>query len=153
MPNETLIQQLETLREIYTQQQKVAATLQTTFKAVTDAQNKTRKALNEYSVQNSGADISTAQNTFQALRLKEDTIDPLLPGLRREIKTLTSLSGALKDAGVALRSEPVDVVKLDGSGDTLTDARAVVLLKKQTQHTLMHIVPLRKAQRLARKTP
>ena len=113
MPNETLIQQLETLREIYTQQQKTASVLQTAFKSVIDAHNKTRKALSDYSVQNTGSDARQSHETFTNLRLKEDAIDPLVPNLRREIKTFAALTNALKDAGTALRSEPVDVVKLD----------------------------------------
>ena len=36
MPNETLITQVETLRETYAQKQRAAASLQTTLKAVTD---------------------------------------------------------------------------------------------------------------------
>lgn len=122
IPNETLIQSLDTLREIYTQQQKAAATLQTTFKAFTDSQSKIRKALTDYSTQNTGADVQSAQETFTGLRLKEETIDPLLPTLRRETKTLTALTTALKDASAALRIEPVDVGRLDKANTILQNA-------------------------------
>jgi hypothetical protein len=122
MHNETLIHNLETLRDTYTQQQKTATVLQTTFKAFADSQNKTRKALSDYDSQNTGTDISRASETFTTLRLKEDTIDPLLPSLRREIKALSALVSALKDTVTALRSEPVDVVKLDKASTTLQTA-------------------------------
>ncbi len=132
MPNEMLIQQLETLRDLYNQQQKAATVLQTTFKAVTDAQNKTRKALSDYSTQNTGTDIGAAQDTFTRLRLKEETIDPLLPNLRREIKTLTAFTSALKDAAVALRTEPVDVGRLD---------KALAILQSASQANIQAVVP------------
>lgn len=122
MPNEALIQSLEQLKDIYSQQQKSATVLQTAFKAFTDSHNKTRKALSDYKAQNTGTDASHAQEIFATLRLKEETIDPLLPGLRREVKTLAALVGALKDISTALRSEPVDVVKLDKAVTTLQTA-------------------------------
>src|SRR5438552_8800208 len=113
MPNETLIDQLDTLRETYAQRQKAAAGLQTALKAVTNAQAKAQKALRDFSAQDAGVDVSDAQAAFAQTRLKEDAIDPLLPDLRRELKSLAALTGALKDATTALRSEPVDVVRLD----------------------------------------
>jgi len=131
MPNEALIQQLETLRDTYNQQQKAAAVLQTTFKAVTDTQNKVRKALSDYSAQNTGADVNQANETFATLRLKEDTIDPLGPNLRREIKTLASLTTALKDAATALRGEPVDVVRLD---------KALTILQTASQQNIQAVL-------------
>ena len=45
MPNETLINQLDSLREVYLQQQKTAAALQKIFKAVTETQSKAQKTL------------------------------------------------------------------------------------------------------------
>jgi hypothetical protein len=122
MPNETLIQTLDALRETYTQQQKAAATLQATFKALTDTQTKVRKALTDYNIQNTGADVRSAQEIFAGLRLKEETIDPLLPALRRETKTLAVLTAALKDASTALRMEPVDVGRLDKATTALQSA-------------------------------
>ena len=124
MPNETLIGQLDVLREDYLQQQKAATALQKTFKIVTDTQNKAQKALFDYAAKNTGLDVSSAQETFSQLRLKENTIDPLLPDLRRELKLLAGLTASLKDASVALRSEPVDVTRLDKAVAVLQSARS-----------------------------
>jgi len=132
MPNETLISQLDTLYTAYLQQQKTAAVLQKTLKAVTDTQSKAQKILRDYSVQNTGADISAAQETFAQLRLKEDTIDPLLPDLRRELKTLAALVGSLKEAAAALRSEPVDVTRFD---------KAITHLQAAKQPDIAALIP------------
>ncbi|MCK6576729.1 MAG: hypothetical protein L6Q98_01350 [Anaerolineae bacterium] len=113
MTNEPLISQLDSLCSITLQQQKAAAALQKALKAVTDVQSKAQKTLRDYSAQNTGADIGTAQETFGQMRLKEEVVDPLLPDLRRELKALTALSSALKEAATALRSDPVDVTRLD----------------------------------------
>ncbi|MEO8392066.1 MAG: hypothetical protein ABI700_03650 [Chloroflexota bacterium] len=132
MLNETLISQLDDLREAYIQQQKAAASLQKTLKAVTDTQSKAQKSLRDYGAQNTGVKISGAQSTFGQLRLKEDTIDPLLPDLRRELKTLTGMISALKDASAALHSEPVDIVRLD---------KAMALLQTVQQHNILDLLP------------
>jgi hypothetical protein len=113
MPNEPLIQQLELLRDNYTRQQKAASALQAALKNVTNVQNRIQKAFSQYVEQNSGVDVNNAQTVFANDRLKEDAVDPLLPDLRRELKGLAAISGALKDALSALSSEPVDVVRLD----------------------------------------
>lgn len=110
MPNDTLINRLDTQRENYLQQQKSITTSQTAFKAFVDATGKIQKALNNY---NAAVNVQSAQETFAGLRVKEEVIDALLPDFRRELKTVTVLAGALKSAAQALRSEPVDVVKLD----------------------------------------
>jgi hypothetical protein len=132
MPNDTLITQLDQLREVYTQQQKAAATLQTMLKTIIAAQSKTQKALMDYSAQNTGLDVGPTQETFADLRLKEEAIDPLLPDLRRELKMLASLTGALKDSAAALRSEPADVVRLD---------KAVILLQGTPQQDIATLLP------------
>lgn len=128
MPNENLITQLDRLRDAYIQQQKAITSVQAAFKATTDAQNKILKALKDY---NAAVDISVAQNAFAQSRLKEEVIDPLLPDLRRELKTLTTVIGALKDSSVALRSEPVDVIKLD---------KGVSLLRASNQQNLVDLL-------------
>ncbi len=132
MSNETLINQLNQLREIYIQQQKAAATLQTTLKNITTAQSKTQKAFLDYIAQNAGVDVHPVQETFASLRLKEMVVDPLLPDLRRELKMLTALTGALKDAVAALRSEPVDVVRLD---------KAIIILQGMQQQDVAALLP------------
>ena len=129
MPNETLITQLDELRDSYVQQQKAITAVQAAFKANTDAQNKTLKALKDY---NAAVDISAAQDAFAQSRLKEEVIDPLVPDLRRELKTVTTVIGALKDASVALRGEPVDVIKLD---------KGVSLLRASNQQNLGDLLP------------
>lgn len=123
MPNQTLLDQLDRLRETYTQQQKTTAALQTAFKAVTNAHGKAQKVLREYSTQNGPLAVENAQDAFAGLRLKEETIDPLVPELRREVKNLATLVAALRDAAIALRAEPVDVVRLDRARTLLLTAR------------------------------
>jgi hypothetical protein len=126
MPNETLITQLDTLRETYAQQQKAVAALQAAFKGVTNANSKAQKALRDLGALSSGVSsdgLNGAQAAFSESRLKEEAIDPLLPDIRRELKSLATLTGALKDAASALRTEPVDVVRLDKALATLETAK------------------------------
>ena len=132
MPNETLISQLSTLRDVYLQQQKTASALQKSLKAVIDAHGKVQKTLRDYAAQNTDADIGSAQEAFAQLGLKENTIDPLLPGLRSELKTLALVISALKDAAAALRSEPVDVVRLD---------KALAYLQTSRQPDIVDLIP------------
>jgi len=129
MTNETLILQLDELREKYSQQQKSIAAVQAAFKATTDSQNKTLKALSDY---NAAVDINTAQDAFAQLRLKEEIIDPLLPDLRRELKGVTTIIGALKDVSMALRGEPVDVIKLD---------KGITQLRTANQKNISDLLP------------
>lgn len=132
MPNETLITQLNQTLELYTQQRKAATALQSTLKAFTAAQNKTQKTLQDYSIQNTGVDVNPVQETFANLRLKETAVDPLLPDLRRESKLLATLTTALKEAAAALRSEPVDVVRLD---------KALAVLQTASQPDILNLLP------------
>jgi len=112
MPNDYLIDQIDTLYNALLQQQKSATALLASFKAATDAQAKIQKALTD-PAQASNAVVQNAQTTFVQLRLKEDTIDPLVPDLRRELKVLTTIVTGLKDCGIALRTDPVDVARFD----------------------------------------
>lgn len=113
MPNQTLIEQLDSLRESALQQQKTAAGLQGKLKNITKAQAQAQKALTDYASQNAGVDVKGAQKAFSSARLKEDAVDPLMPGLRKEATTLAKLAASLRDASTALGSHPVDVVRLD----------------------------------------
>lgn len=113
MTNDTLLEQLDTLRETYTQQQRAVTALQAALKGVLGAHGKAQKALRDIVAQNVQVDVGAAQEVFADARLKEEAVDPLLPDLRRTLKNLTSLTGALKDAASALRTQPVDVVRLD----------------------------------------
>ena len=132
MPNETLINQVDTLRETYAQKQRAAATLQTALKAVTDAHGKAQRVLRDFGAQNVGIDVNGTQQAFAQARLREEAIDPLLPDLRRNLKSLAALTGALKDAGAALRAEPVDVVRLD---------KAIATLQTARQQEILDVVP------------
>lgn len=108
MPNETLIEQLESLREGYTRQQKKAANMQGVLKAAAKFQSRIQKASADYKETNTAIDPSGLSQI-----INREAIDPLLPGLRREIKAFAPVVVALKTAASALRSEPTDVVRLD----------------------------------------
>jgi len=123
MPNDALISELERLREIYSQRQKATNNLLATLKGTTAALGKTNRILREYADLNPTTDITKVQQSFSAAGLKEEVIDPLLPSLRRDLKTQTSLAGALKDAVAALRGDSVDVIKLSHAYATLQGAK------------------------------
>ncbi|MDX1993207.1 MAG: hypothetical protein SF029_12510, partial [bacterium] len=132
MPNETLIQQIETLRETYTRQQKSALGLQAALKTRLDSQSRLQKALADYGEQNTGVDVAEVQSTIEQSRLKEDIIDPLLPQLRRELKVFAVVVNALKDAASALRVDPIDVVRLD---------KAINALGTVQQQSIINLLP------------
>ncbi len=132
MPNEPLLNQLTQLTESCTQRQKRANALQAAFKLVTDAHSKTLKVLRDYADQDTTVDVRSAQDGFAAVRIKEETIDPLLPDLRREIKTLATLIAALKESATALRAEPVDVVRLD---------KALTALQPSKEQAVLDLIP------------
>jgi len=115
MPSDALINDLEQLRETYTQRQRATNGLMTALKGATGAVGKANRSLRDYTDQAPSATngaLAQAKATLGTLRLKDDIVDPLLPELRREVKTVSSLASALKDALSALRAESVDVVRL-----------------------------------------
>lgn len=114
MPDAALISALEELREGYVQRQKLTANLLAALKGATGALSKAGKMLREYVERNPGnaEGAVRAMETLAATRLRDEAIDPLLPGLRREAKLLTTQAVALKDASAALRAETVDVIRL-----------------------------------------
>ena len=125
MPTDSLISTLESLRDTYSGRQRATNNLLTALKGSTGALTKAGRALNDYAVQETsldGARLAQAQEVFGTLRLREAT-DPLVPDLRREVKTLTTLVGALRDALAALRGETVDVVRLGRAYNVLQAAR------------------------------
>jgi len=127
MPNDSLIGELERQRDLYSQRQRATNSLLTALKGTTTALVKAGRTLNDYAEQNSSLNptaLAQAHQAFGALRLKEEAVDPLLPDLRREAKTLTGLVSALKDALAALRGESVDVVKLGHAYAALSAVRA-----------------------------
>lgn len=128
MPNESLISGLEQAQELYSQRQKSANKLERTLKDAVAVLAKTNRSLGEYGEQNSAtppAALPQAQQFVAGLRLREEALDPLGPDLRREVKALTGLSSAIKDALVALRAEPVDVVRLGRALAALRASRLV----------------------------
>ena len=132
MPNQTLLEQLDNLRDAYVQQQRAVAGLQATLKAVTNTHSKAQKALRDFPAHKVGIEVSNVQEALARTRLKEESIDPMLPDLRRELKNQATLAAALKDVTSALRSEPVDVVRLD---------RAITSLQAFKQQDVQEIVP------------
>jgi hypothetical protein len=122
MPEQSLLDALDALRERYMQRLKTANTLFTALKATSGALNKTNKALLEYAELNTAADLSKIQDALLKLEtahMKEELSDPLLPDLRREIKLLSEFVAALRDALAALRVENIDVVRLSRACSTL----------------------------------
>jgi hypothetical protein len=127
MPNDLLIGELERLRDLYSQRQRATNSLLAALKGTIGALTKASRSLNDYAEQNSSPNLpalAQAQQTFAGLHLREDAIDPLLPDLRREAKTLTGLVAALKDTVAALRGETVDVIKLGHASTALNAVRA-----------------------------
>jgi hypothetical protein len=122
MPDDSLLNELEQLRDSYSQRQRATNSLLTVLKGTTSALGKANRTLNDYSDQNNNlnpAALAQARQAFGALRLKDEAIDPLLPDLRREVKALSGLVATLKDTLAALRGEIVDVVKLGHAYDAL----------------------------------
>ena len=161
MPNDSLINALESLRETYSQRQRTTNSLLAALKGTTSALNKASRTLTEYAAQNpnaNGAGLLEAQQALTqeapALRLKDDVIDPLLPDLRREAKTLAALVTALRDALAALRGETVDVVKLGHAYQALQTGAQRARLQDGTLDALMPdlLQELQQAQRTLGET-
>ena len=127
MPNEPLLNQLTQLTEGYTQRQKRAAALQAAFKFVTDAHSKTSRFLRDYADQDTTVDVARPGRLRPGAPQGRDH-RPLLPDLRREIKTLATLIAALKESATALRAEPVDVVRLDKALTALQPSKEQAVL-------------------------
>ena len=126
MPNDSLLGELEHLRDSYSQRQKATNSLLTSLKGTTSALGKASRTLNDYSDQHSNlnpAALAQARQAFGTLRLKDEAIDPLLPDLRREVKALSGMVAALKDTLAALRGEIVDVVKLGHAYNALNGVK------------------------------
>jgi hypothetical protein len=127
MPNETLLSELELLRERYAQRQKATSAAITTLKGASAALAKAERALRAYAEQNGviGPDaLDRARQVLNGARLKEDAVDPLSPDLRRELKSQSSVAAALKDALSALRAESTDVIRLEHALAGLRAAKA-----------------------------
>jgi hypothetical protein len=114
MPIESLLVDLDRLRDEYTQRQKRAGNAQAALKATTSALTKAERALRNFNetAESRSAAAEQALQSIVTLRMKEDVVDRVAPDLRRELKTATTIASALKDAQLALRAEPIDVVRL-----------------------------------------
>lgn len=132
MPNESILLQLTQLTDGYALRQKRANAVQAAFKLTTDAQSKALKALRDYAEQETTVDVQSAQAAFARVRVKEDGIDPLTPDLRRELKSLAALIAALRESAIALRAEPVDVVRLD---------KALAIIQTSKEPALAEVMP------------
>lgn len=118
-----LVTQLEAVRDVYAQRQRTTTGLITSFQALNKAYGKAQKTLRDYAdiPAISTEALNKAIATFAATHLKEEASDPLLPELKREVKSLTHVLGALKDAISALRSNPIDIFKLGKGYQALTN--------------------------------
>lgn len=132
MPNESLLTHLIQLNEALALRQKRANAVQSAFKLATTTHNKTIKALRDYAEHDTTVDVNAAQEAFARVRVREEAIDPLTPDLRREIKALATLNAALKESATALRSEPVDVARLD---------KALTALQASKEQAVVEIIP------------
>jgi hypothetical protein len=112
-----LIDDLDHARGIYAQKQRAASGLLVGIKNVSSALNKAGRALDELIQINTELDAETLARAVDGLQsisqTKEQSIDAVLPGLRREAKRLAGLVAALRDSMTALYTDPVDVVRLD----------------------------------------
>jgi hypothetical protein len=115
MSIESVVNELDRLRETYTQRQKLAANTQAALKGAAGALTKAERTVRIYTEQTGSQQdrsFDQARTTLAGMRMKEDVIDLVMPDLRREIKASTVIAAALKDAVTALRAEPIDVVRL-----------------------------------------
>lgn len=116
MSDQTLMNALTDLLDIYTQRSRATGNLIAGLKGVNSTINKTNRTLGEYANQNTNLDealLAQAQQAFDDLHFKDDISDLLMPDLRREANALGAQIGALKEAAAALQGDIVDVIKLD----------------------------------------
>jgi hypothetical protein len=126
MSNASLLATVEQLQESYTQQHRALKTLLGAFKNTGSTLGKVNRALRDYVAQLPDAppeSVEGAQQAFAGLQLKDEILDPVSADLRREVKLVSALETALKDAANALRGEAVDVVRL-GHAVAALQARA-----------------------------
>jgi hypothetical protein len=115
MAHDTLINELEFVRDIYSYRQKAATGAQTALQAIPTMLTKTERALRAYAEQagtNAPEALEPARQALADARLKESVVDALLPDVRREMKAQATVLSAIKDALTALRGESVDIIRL-----------------------------------------
>ena len=74
------------------QRLRAANTVLTTLKGATGALTKANRALNDYADEfdgNGDGALTSARQSLNGLRLREEVVDPLAPALRREARALT----------------------------------------------------------------
>jgi len=123
MIDSELISSLEALRDTYTKQQKTASGLLATLKNTQSMLNKTDKALADYASAQVGEMLQMVQQTMGGYHFKENVVDPLRPELQRQVKQLTALSAALKDALNAVQGDSIDVIRLGKAYTTLQSSK------------------------------
>jgi len=123
MNNSELVTQLEAVRDMYAQRHRTTTGLITSFQNLHKIFAKAQKTLRDYAeIPAMSTDaLNRAIATFASIHLKEEASDPLLPELKREVKSLTHLLSALKEAISALRSDPIDIFKLGKGYQALTN--------------------------------
>jgi hypothetical protein len=127
MPSDVVIGDLIGLRDAAMQRLRAATSLMTALKGTSGALGKTSRLLNDYAAQkgdSASPALYGAREAFGTLRLRDEAIEPLVLDLRREVKMLTGLTTALKEALAALQGEAVDVVKLGRAYHALQSANA-----------------------------
>jgi hypothetical protein len=124
MPIDSLLVELDRMRDEYAQRQKRAGNVQATLKAAAGGVAKAERALRSFNELGAARSVASeqAQQSIAALRIKEEVVDRVAPDLRRELKAASTIASALKDAQLALRADPIDVVRL---------GRAVGMLQAQ----------------------
>lgn len=116
MPDQSLIDDLNTLLEVYVQRRRATDTLLRNLKGANNALTKARRALDDYAEQNTNLDealVIRPQQALESFNFKEDVFDVLQLDLRRESKELANQVKALRDTIAALQGEMVDLIKLD----------------------------------------
>lgn len=116
MPNQSLIERLEELLEIYSQHRRSTDGLLRGLKGANNTLNKVNRALNDYIEQNTNLDsqkLTVVQQKVESIQFKDDVSDVLQLDLRRESKALANQIKSLRDAIAALQDDLVDLIKLD----------------------------------------
>jgi hypothetical protein len=112
MPDETLLNSLQALRDEYAQRTKAAKKVLTVLKGKTSAFGKIQQALGEFEAVNNGADLSALGQVQDAFTAAQAPIAGLTAGTGRDEKLFTKLVSALKGIQAALETTPVDINKL-----------------------------------------
>lgn len=119
MRDSELVDSLDALRVTALQRLKSANTLLASLKLVNTAQSKTLKALTDYSERTPSPDSSVALGETLAQSPLKTGAETLTAELKRDIRSLTGFSGALKAVISSLSAETIEVQALDKALKTL----------------------------------